>query len=420
MQVIDDIVGNTVQKLADDGLLEDTFIFYFGDHGGVLPRGKGYAYESGLHVPLVVRIPKNFQHLVVGQRGDRSDAFVGFIDFGPTVLNLAGVEVPDEVDGRPFLGKGVTEADMASRDEAFGYADRFDEKYDLVRSLRKGRFQYIRCYQPWLPDGLMNIYRYKMLAYKEWQDLWTAGKLDGAAAAFYRPKPVEMLFDTEADPHEVHNLAADPAYQQTLLSMRSRLPQRLREMPVLILVPESELVRSALNDAVGFGQRNKDRIAQLLQVADLQLLWFPEAEQGIRRALDSEDAMQRYWGLMVCSAFGKQASQFEPRIRTLLQDDSSVVRLRAAEFLGITGAENPQPFLVNLINTTDDAVVAVEALNSVVYFRDFFGDKYPVAREDFDTIVHGGDVDDRLNYLNGIPYPKQQQRRKVQARRAGK
>jgi uncharacterized sulfatase len=63
MQVIDDIVGKTVAKLEADGVIEDTFIFYFGDHGGVLPRGKGYIYESGLHVPLVIRVPENFKHL---------------------------------------------------------------------------------------------------------------------------------------------------------------------------------------------------------------------------------------------------------------------------------------------------------------------------------------------------------------------
>ncbi|MDG1833319.1 MAG: sulfatase-like hydrolase/transferase, partial [Verrucomicrobiota bacterium] len=91
IQVIDQQVGSVVKKLEEDGLLEDTFIFYFGDHGGVLPRGKGYAYESGLHVPLVVRIPSNFKHLVNHERGTRTDGFVTFIDFGPTVFHLAGL-----------------------------------------------------------------------------------------------------------------------------------------------------------------------------------------------------------------------------------------------------------------------------------------------------------------------------------------
>ncbi len=151
MRSIDEQVGKIVGQLRDDGLLEDTFIFYFGDHGGVLPRGKGYAYESGLHVPLVVRVPENWKHLVDRKPGSRANGFVSFIDFGPTVLNLAGIDTPKTSDGKPFLGKGVTASEVDRRDESYGYADRFDEKYDLVRTLRKGRYRYVRNYQPFNP-----------------------------------------------------------------------------------------------------------------------------------------------------------------------------------------------------------------------------------------------------------------------------
>ncbi|MCA9067192.1 MAG: sulfatase-like hydrolase/transferase, partial [Planctomycetaceae bacterium] len=147
-------IGAVVDELTKDGLLEETFIFYFGDHGGVLPRGKGYAYESGLHVPLVVRIPDKWKQLVDATPGSRVNGFVSFIDFGPTVLNLAGVAVPEQMDGRPFLGQGVVGSEVEKRDEVFGYADRFDEKYDLVRTLRKGRFEYVRSFQPFNFDGL--------------------------------------------------------------------------------------------------------------------------------------------------------------------------------------------------------------------------------------------------------------------------
>ena len=188
MQMIDGIVGRTVQKLKDDGLLEDTFVFYFGDHGGVLPRGKGYIYESGLHVPLVVRIPENFKHLVDANAGSRVKGFVSFIDFGPTAINLAGGKVPKLMDGQPFLGPGIDMTEVNARDEAYGYADRFDEKYDLVRSIRKGKYQYIRNFQPYLPDGLQNNYRYKMLAYTEWRDLFNAGKLTGVQRQFFEPQ----------------------------------------------------------------------------------------------------------------------------------------------------------------------------------------------------------------------------------------
>lgn len=408
MTVIDDIVGDTIARLRDDGLLEDTFVFCFGDHGGVLPRSKGYLYESGLHVPLVVRIPENFRHLVDAEPGARQDGFVSFIDFGPTVLNLAGVPVPEAMDGRPFLGPGVSRDEVAARNTSFGYADRFDEKYDLVRSIRQGRYQYIRCYQPWLPDGLMNIYRYRMLAYKQWRTLWAAGELPAAAARFYQPKPVEMLFDVESDPHQVRNLAADPAHSKRLIALRGQLQNQLRQMPDLSFFPESHLVAHAMDDPVGFGQAHREQIAELIALADLQLQPFEDARSGITRALASGDAFHRYWGLMVCSAFGESAAEFADAATELLDDGEPIVQVRAAEFLGILGRQNPQPVLTGIINTTQDSVLAVEALNSVVYFRDFHGDRFPAPRSDFDPQVRGGDVDDRLNYLNGVPYPKRQ------------
>lgn len=406
MGVIDDIVGDTVAKLEEDGLLEDTFIFYLGDHGGVLPRSKGYLYDSGLHVPLVVYVPEHFKDLVDADYGARVEGFVSFIDFGPAVLNLAGVDVPEQMDGRPFLGEGVSLDEVNSRNESFGYADRFDEKYDMVRSLRRGRFQYIRSYQPYLPDGLNNNYRYKCLAYQEWRELFEAGELSGAPLQFFEPKPVEMLFDCEADPHEVHNLAGDPEYREVLSELSGRLRHWVRELPDLSFYPESYLTEHAMDNPVEFGRTHQYEIRQLADTADLALLPFDVAEPRLRQTLQSENPMIRYWSAMVCSAFGESAASLAEDVRPLLEDESLTVRIRAAEFLGLIGAINPQPVLTEVVNTTPNAVEATEALNSVVWFRDFFDGRYPVERSDFDPVSEGADIDRRLDYINGDPYPK--------------
>ena len=112
MTMVDGQMGAVLQKLKEDGLLEDTFVFYFGDHGGVLPRGKGVCLRIRSAVPLVVRIPENFKQLADHERGTRTDGFVSFIDFGPTVLNLAGLSVPEDMDGSAFFGKGTTAKDF--------------------------------------------------------------------------------------------------------------------------------------------------------------------------------------------------------------------------------------------------------------------------------------------------------------------
>ena len=102
MKVIDEKIKGLIQDLKDDGVYEDTFIFYFGDHGGALPRSKGYIYDTGLHVPLVVRVPEKYKHLVDFEKGSRVDGFVSFIDFSATTLNLVGLPMPEEMDGKPF------------------------------------------------------------------------------------------------------------------------------------------------------------------------------------------------------------------------------------------------------------------------------------------------------------------------------
>ncbi|MFT5188589.1 MAG: arylsulfatase A-like enzyme, partial [Verrucomicrobiales bacterium] len=255
---IDAEVGSVLGELKEAGLLEDTFVFYFGDHGGVLPRGKGYAYESGLHVPLVVRIPEKWKGLIDHERGDRVNGFVSFIDFGPTLLNLAGVGVPQGMDGKPFLGSGVAAADLAKRDESFGYADRFDEKCDLVRTLRKGPYKYMRSYWPFTIDGLQNDYRYRMLAYQEWRALYQAGKLDETQSQFFRHRFAEALYDLRSDPHETANLAGSTNHAEILADMRKRLTDRVKGMPDLSFYPESHLVEAAMDDPVAFGQSHKD------------------------------------------------------------------------------------------------------------------------------------------------------------------
>ena len=368
---LDKQIGAVVARLEEDGLVDDTFVFYFGDHGGVLPRGKGYVYESGLHVPLVVRVPKKWQHLVDAKIGSRIDGFVSFIDFGPTLLSLASLDVPDGVDGRPFLGKGVSMAEVNRRDEAFGYADRFDEKYDLVRTLRKGRFKYMRNYQPFNFDGLQNDYRYKMLAYTEWRELYRAGKLNAVQSQFFEGRAPEALYDLEADPHETKNLAADPAYSRVLADLRRRLTDRVKGLPDLSLYPESYLVDEAFENPVPFGQSHKDEIGRLVDVADLSLVPFAGAESGIKAALASNNPSERYWGLIVSSAHGKSAESLAGKARDLAAGDPELlVRARAAEFLALVGAADPRPVLEDVLLKSESEVEANLILNTAVLLRD--------------------------------------------------
>ena len=399
IQAMDRDVGALIADLAEDGLLEDTFIFYFGDHGGVLPRSKGYLYESGLHVPLVVRVPENWQHLAPLPRGSRVSGFVSFVDFGPTLLHLAGLGVPEYMDGSPFLGRDVNAETLNARQEAFGYADRFDEKYDLSRSLRSGRYKYLRHYQPFYPDALQNNYRYRMLAFQEWRQLFRQGALDPVQRQFFEAKPREALYDLETDPHETINLATDPRYRDVLLSLRGRLRELVQGLPDLSFFPESHLVAQAMDDPVAFGQRHGERLAELVAVADLSLVEFAAARTALVAALESEDRWQRYWALIAGSSFGPQAAPLIPAARARLDDPELLVRMRAAQFLAIVADQDPRPVLYQVLNETRSPVVALLTLNTAVAFHDRWPDPLPFDLEQVHLQIKSSEVDRRLDYL---------------------
>ena len=399
MTMVDGQMGAVLQKLKEDGLLEDTFVFYFGDHGGVLPRGKGYAYESGLHVPLVVRIPENFKQLADHERGTRTDGFVSFIDFGPTVLNLAGLSVPEEMDGSAFLGKGTTAKELASRDEAFGYADRFDEKYDLVRTLRKGKWKYVRNYQGFYPDGLQNNYRYRMLAFAEWRELYKAGKLNAYQRQFFEPRPAEQLFDLSQDPHEVNDLSQNPAHREVLLDMRRRMTAKVKGIHDLSFYPESHMVAHALEDGIGFGKKHGREIGELVDIADLALIPFPKAEKELSMAMKSENPWKRYWACISATLHGKQAKSLAPNAKKLLDDKNLMVRVRAAEFLGTTKVHDPMPTLLKVVNESTSSQEVLLAFNAVVYLRDFCG--YAFDSSKVALKVKAGESARRIDYLSG-------------------
>ena len=201
---------------------------------------------------------------------------------------------------------------LAARNEVYGYADRFDEKYDLVRTLRQGKYTYIRNFQGFYPDALQNNYRYKMLAFTEWRELANAGKLNEAQMQFHRRRPAEQLFDVEADPHEVNNLANDPEYTKVLGDLRSRMQKKLREVNDLSFYPESFMVQNALQDGVTYGTANHKEINRLVDIADLALLPFAEAHKPLAAALKAKPPMELYWACTTASVIGEKARPLVP------------------------------------------------------------------------------------------------------------
>ena len=403
-ELADQQMNDFLKELDEQGLMEDTIIFYYGDHGGVLPRSKGYAYESGLQIPLVVYVPEKWKHLIPYDRGSRSETFVEFIDLAPTALALAGVTVPIGMDGTPVMGKIIQKSKIKNKNTAFGYADRFDEKYDLVRTLRVGKYKYIRNYQPFNMDALYNFYRYKMLAYKEWLSLYREGKLNDVQSQFFESKSPEALYNIEDDPHEINDLSNSESHQEILLQMREQIQERIRKMPDLSFYPEPYLLDNAIKNPTAFGQDNKTAIAELIAIADLNLEPYHFVEGKIKLALKDKNPWKRYWGLIVCSSFGIQAKGLVPQVQKILQTDKvNLVKIRAAEYLMLNKISFDQKNLKTLLENASSETEANLILNTFCLIKEYQPEiKFNFSKEIFPSEWHDEPnklVNRRLEYL---------------------
>jgi hypothetical protein len=208
---LDSVVASLLAELEREGEADNTIIFFWGDHGDGLPRAKRWLYDSGLNIPLIIRWPGALKPNTVNEQ------LISSIDFGPTVLSMAGVKVPAHMQGRPFLGNQAAEP----RQYVFGTRDRVDESYDMIRSVRSKDYLYIRNFYPNEPFHIWVPYLNKMPIMQEMMRLDAEGKLNPEQKSWMASiRPPEELYDVKADPFQVKNLTDDPKYKTKLAEMR--------------------------------------------------------------------------------------------------------------------------------------------------------------------------------------------------------
>ena len=372
---MDALVGERLAELEAAGLADDTIVFYWGDHGPGLPRGKRAALQTGLHVPLIVSIPGKYRHLAPAEYvpGGDTDRLVGFIDFAPTMLSLAGIEPPAHFQGRAFLGAHEAEPNEV----IFGFSDRMDERYDLVRSVRDKRYLYARNFLIDRPYGQRLSYQMETPTTQVWLRLFQEGKLNEAQARFWREKPSEELYDLENDPDLVNNLAASSAHaaarERLALALRNHL-LRIRDLSFL---PEGEMHRRATAMGAsprtyGQGGYQVERVLAAAELASDRSAWDDIATDRLKRFLVDPDSAVRAWAAIGLRARGEAAVQASlAELRAALRDASAPVRIHAAEALGRFGEESDREPAVELLlasasiarNDFFDALLALNALD---------------------------------------------------------
>lgn len=328
---MDEKVGQCLAELEKDGLAENTIVIYNSDHGGVMARSKRFVYSSGIHCPLVVRIPEKFKHLYPADSpGMTVDRLVSFVDMPKTWLSLAGANIPDTYQGRVFLGEGAE----AEPPHHFGFRERADERLDCVRVMRDKRFAYHKNYMPYAPAGQHLAYLWKAPATPAWEQHHREGKTNEITGRFFEPRVSEEFYDNESDFDNVHNLIDADEHQEKIAELKQVLRQRQLELYDSGLLPEQMRVRRAKENDVTIYEMVRDEnlypLATYLDAADLALARDKANLDAFVSAMNNEDEGLRWWAVVGLHLLEQDATSASATLEQALSEDSHEIRMMAA------------------------------------------------------------------------------------------
>ena len=328
---MDEKVGKCLAELEKDGLSDSTIVIYNSDHGGVLARSKRFCYSSGIHCPLVVRVPEKFKHLYpANQPGEVIDRLVSFVDMPKTWLSLAGAEIPDTFQGTVFLGKGI-EQEPAYH---LAFRERADERLDCVRVIRDKRYAYHKNYMPYAPAGQHLAYLWKAEATPAWEQHHREGKTNEITGRFFEPRVSEEFFDNEKDFDNVYNLIKAKRHQERIAKLKHALRQRQLELYDSGLLPEQMRVRRAKENGLTIYDMVRDEklypLATYLDAADLALARDKTNLDTFVDYLSHEDEGLRWWGIVGLHLLDQQSAPATAALKAALSDDAHEIRMMAA------------------------------------------------------------------------------------------
>ncbi len=367
--------GRHLSDLAGAGLSDDTIVFYYGDHGSGMPRGKRWPSNSGLHVPMVVYFPPKWEYLAPKEysAGGKSDRMVSFVDLAPTVLSLAGIQPPGWMQGHAFAGPHQSEAPLFLH----GERGRMDERMDLVRSTTDGRYVYLRNYHPHVSQAQRVTYQFETPTTRVWNQLFTEGKTNEAQSLFWQvPKAVEELYDLESDPDEVKNLVDSPEHLPVLEKFRTAQREHIAKVRDVCFLPEIELhARSADSTPYEFARdSSKYAFEEILAAAALASDLKADSVSALSGLMSDSDSAVRYWAALgLLMRGGESVRENTAALEKALDDESPSVRIVAAEALAAHGGSDAQdkalevlceltPPESNGVLVSMSALAAIEAL----------------------------------------------------------
>jgi len=330
LTVLDQNVGSFLDSLKKDNLMEETIIFFIADHGFGMPRYKRWLNKTGMNVPLVVYVPEKYKDLVKDFiPGTVNDKLVSFIDMAPTVLSFAGAVIPTYMEGKPFLGN----SESTNRPYAYGTRDRADDMVEMSRSVTDGKYIYIRHFMPHLPyiqPGF--IFSDEKEAYKALRKAHNEGKCNAEQEKLWNHKPIDELYDLEADPSETNNLATNQKYAGTKEKLKKKLHSWMLEHKDLGLLAEPEyMIRGSQSSPYEYarnsGMYQADKILQAAEMVG------EASETDLSVKLKDQESGVRYWAVIGLRQLSNVDKNTLNALEKALEDESPSVQIVAAEAL---------------------------------------------------------------------------------------
>lgn len=391
IKLTDNRIGELLARLEKDNLKDSTIIFFYADHGEGMPRGKTNGINYGYRVPFIVWFPEMYKHLSPwGTGGVVTDELVDFTDLAPTLISLAGGEIPEHMKGRPFLGE--------KRSEPVNYLhlsnDRSDNGIDMVRTVTDGRFVYSRNFMPYIYEAryirYMEIGEIKQQMRKDLAE----NKLNPLQKSLFEPRLAEFLFDIENDLWETKNLANDPESQPALEKMRELLKNEVLKSRDVMFLPEYEIgLLSDSTTAYDFRlDAGKYPLEEIYEAASLAGFRGKEVAEKQIELLSDENPVIRYWGILgLRSQNPGTLKPFSENILKAMEDEYPPVGVLASAiaygmFNDKTAEENLKKCCAH-----ENLDISLMAVYSLLYFD-------PEQRKPFvETVREVREMDDR-NY----------------------
>ena len=395
VQDVDTWLGFFLKDLKDKGLDDNTIIFFFSDHGGCVPRGKGYLYESGLKVPLIAYFPEKWKHLANGKSG-KDNSLVNFTDLGPTVLSLAGVKPTKNMQGKAIFGEYASKEE---RKVQFAFAANQLHHFMPVRAVTDGHIKYMRSYIPYRQFALRNYYQWGMPSNKAWDKLVLGNhNTNPDWALTFDAHPAEMLFDLDKDPGELHELSSSPEYAEVLAKMRNELSNHIRNTHDLGFFLPTSRTGHVLYDVVRKEKYPMEELYKLVEAAGIgDIASLPLFE----KAIASSHRDMRFWGAVGYAelAHKKQISQCPQALADLLKDEDPYVASEAA--YAITYLGKPQEGIARLINPVkeEDRKIGYSSLECISLdpaMRNYIRQFLPQLKEAAETLPRKKNEDSGL------------------------